>query len=354
MSESAPPVLPSVRWSNVDGSVIEPEGGLATRGVIMGRVRPIRWLWRRRIPLGFPSLIVGEEDVGKGTLMAWLIAQATRGALDGNLAGEPIKVLIIGDEDGFEAVWVPRIEAVGGDLEALRTLDDYEYLDDLTLRTGDLEATVRQEGIGWIVFDQLLDHVDGGKDGSGVYNPKAVRHGMLPLRRVAGSEGIAVTGLLHPIKGKARTFRELIAGSHQFNAVSRSSLLLGKAPEDKDRRVLVRGKGNHSAVPRSFEFGLGIRGVDLNGHCFEEPFVADPEEGDRTIEDLLDPPTAPVADDLAEKLYALLTDEEQSLADLARAVGRDPKDGSVRNALRKLAEQKRAVQNEETKGWKRC
>ena len=33
------------------------------------------------------------------------------------------------------------------------------------------------------------------------------------------------------------------------------------------------------------------------------------------------------------ELADLLTDEPQSLADLARAVGREPKDGSVRNAL---------------------
>jgi hypothetical protein len=40
--------------------------GLRTRGVIMERVRPIRWLWHRRIPLGLPSLILGEEGMGKG------------------------------------------------------------------------------------------------------------------------------------------------------------------------------------------------------------------------------------------------------------------------------------------------
>ena len=81
----------------------------------------------------------------------------------------------------------------------------------------------------------------------------------MPLRRVAGAHGIAAVGLLHPIKGRAKSFRELMAGSHQFNAVSRSSLLLGVDPLDQDRRVLVRGKGNHSAAPRSFEFRIGVR-----------------------------------------------------------------------------------------------
>ena len=59
--------------------------GLRVRGVIMERVRPIRWLWQRRIPLGLPSLILGEEGMGKGTVAAWITAKATRGELDGDL-----------------------------------------------------------------------------------------------------------------------------------------------------------------------------------------------------------------------------------------------------------------------------
>ncbi|MEK6251252.1 MAG: AAA family ATPase [Actinomycetota bacterium] len=322
--------------------------GLRIRGVIEERIRPVRWLWRKRVPLGLPSLVVGEESIGKGTVMAWVIGKATRGELDGDLHGDPINVLIIGDEDGFESVWVPRVHAAGGDLERLRTLDDGEFLDDFTARAEDLAVTVEREGIGLIVLDQLLDHVNGGKDGSGVYNPKNVRQAMMPLRRVAGAHGIAAVGLLHPIKARAGSFRELVAGSHQFNAVSRSSLLLGLDPQDKDRRVLVRGKGNHSAAPRSFEFRIGVETFELAGHGFEMPVVADAEEGDQTISDLVGKGSeAPVRDELAEQLAHLLTVEPKQLASLAKAVGRPPKDGSVRRALKLLAEQGRAEQTDE-------
>ena len=170
---------------------------------------------------------------------------------------------------------------------------------------------------------------------------------MLPLRRVAGEHGIAATGLCHPIKGKASSFRDLIAGSHALNAVSRSSLLLGKHPADPDRRALVRGKGNHSAAPRSFEFRIGIDRFDLNEHGFEMPVVVDAEEGSLTVKELL--AKKPVVTELKEALANLLTDEEQSLADLARAVGRKPKDGSVRNALDELKDEGRAHKGK--KGW---
>jgi hypothetical protein len=145
-------------------------------------------------------------------------------------------------------------------------------------------------------------------------------------------------------KGAATSFRQLIAGSHQFNAVSRSSLLLSLDPVDEERRVLVRGKGNHSAAPRSFEFTIAAEDIELNEHRFEVPKVVNEGEGERTIHDLLKagPPDAPVRDELAEQLAPLLTAEPQKQADLARAVGREPADGSVRNALRWLAENGRA------------
>jgi hypothetical protein len=314
--------------------------GVRTRGVIYERVRPLRWLWERRFPFGLLALLVGEEGVGKGTLVAWVIARTTCGQLGGDLEGEPARVLIVGDEDAFEPIWVPRLYAANADLTKVRTLDDGEFLDDLAPRADDLAATIRRDEIALVVFDQLLDHIPGGAEGQAIYNPKHIRQAMLPLRRVAATTNVAMLGLLHPIKGRVSTFRQLIAGSHQFNAVSRSSLLLGVDPDDERRRILVRGKGNHSAMPRSFEFALAAEDVELGGHRFEVPKVVREGEGDRTIHDLLAAgPATPARDELARPLTELLYEEPQSLADLARAVGRDPKDGSVRNTLQYLADE---------------
>ena len=318
----------------------------------MERVRPITWAWERRIPNGYPSLIVGEEAVGKGTLVSWIVARATCGELEGDLHGTPTRVLIIGDEDAFEPVWVPRLWAAGADLTRVLTLDDGEYLDDFATAQLRLGRAVERDEIGLVVFDQLLDHVAGGPDGSAVYNPKHVRQALVPLRRVAFERNIAAVGLMHPIKGNPRSFRDLLAGSRQFNAASRSSLLLGRDPEGGDHdRILVRGKGNYSAAPRSLEFTIAAEVVDLNRHIFEVPKVVNVTDGERTIDDLLKPAVAPVRAELEQALEPLLTSEPQSLADLARAVDRGPKDGTVRNALKALHERKIAEQVES--GWKR-
>lgn len=332
----------------------QPAASLLVRGVDWDRVRPTRWLWERRLPLGYLSLLVGDEGVGKGTATAWIAARATCGELEGDQLGTPLRVLIVGDEDAFEPIWVPRLYAAGADLTRVLTLDDGDYLTDFTIDGERLGRAIEREGIGLVVFDQLLDHVSGGHEGEAVFNPKSVRQALVPLRRVAALQGIAALGLLHPVKGHARSFRDLVAGSHQFNAVSRSSLLLGVDPENDKRRVLVRGKGNYSALPRSFEFTLAAEVVDLNRETFEVSKVVDAGEGDRTVDDILKAaPSSPIRDELAERLEPLLTDEEQTRADLARAVGRDPKDGSVKNALDLLASRGIA---EQTKGggWKRA
>jgi hypothetical protein len=143
-----------------------------------------------------------------------------------------------------------------------------------------------------------------------------------------------------------------MAGSHQFNAISRSSLWLVADPEDEARRVLVRGKGNHSAAPRSFEFEIVGRTFELNGHGFEMPIVVEPVEGDRTVRELLaaGPPAAAVRHTLAERLAEALTHEVQTLADLARAVDRKPTNGTVRRALDALRDEGRAIKAPD--GWR--
>ena len=330
-----------------------PAGVVRTRGVALERVRPVRWLWKRRIPCGLPSIIVGEEGIGKGLTAAWIIARATRGQLDGDHQGEPVRVLVVGDEDGFDQVWVPRLYAAGADLERVLTLDDGEHIDDLAARAAGLSATIERDGIGCVVFDQLLDHVSGGKGGQDVYNPKHVRASLLPLRRVAGKHDIAALGLMHPPKGAVTSFRQLVGASHQFNAVSRSSLLLAEDPDDPGRRVLVRGKGNHSAAPRSFEYRVAVETFDLNGHGFEVPKVVDEREGERTIKDLLEarqPGAAPTKrDQIKAKLDTILDATPQTLSRLAEQLGCDRTNRTLRLALDELAENGDAVKIGE--GW---
>ncbi len=90
--------------------------GLTVRPADLGRSAPPRWAWQHRVVLGYLNLLLGNEGVGKGTLVAWLIARLTRGELPGDLRGRPVGVGVLGDEDSFDDVWTPRLHAAGADL----------------------------------------------------------------------------------------------------------------------------------------------------------------------------------------------------------------------------------------------
>ena len=302
----------------------------------ISRVKPIRWAWRGRLLLGYLNLLLGAEGVGKGTLIAWLIAQMTHGELDGDLAGEPARVLVLGDEDGFDSVWVPRLYAAGADLDLVDVLEG-EF--DLGMGAGPLRSLVTRHDYKLIFFDQLLDNLGVDVDD---WRAKDIRERLRPLRRVAREMDVLMLGALHPNKGQRSSFRDLVSGSHAFNALSRSSLLLAQHPEDEDRRVLTRGKGNLSAAPPSFEFTIEGRDLEINGHGFSLPVVAQEGDGDLTVEDILKPAReAPVRNNLAEELDAAGTGEIQARSDLAERVGRSSSDGSVGRALTQLEDEGR-------------
>jgi hypothetical protein len=263
---------------------------LPTRRIDWAHVRPVRWLWEQRIPVGKLSLLVAEEGGGKGTLAAWLTTAVMRGDLYGDVA-ESQRVMIVGDEDGLEDTWVPRLLAAGATRELLDQLLVIPTQEIHLGRPDDVMAlatTVQQEHVGWVLFDQALDHIDGGKDGTGIYNPKHIRDALRPLRYMARDAGVAVTAFLHPVKGSPKNFRELVGGSHQFNAVARASLWLGPDPDSEDPadRILVRGKGNLSAEPPSFEFRIESREFELNGIHWNQPTVTAARYGERYRRDL--------------------------------------------------------------------
>jgi hypothetical protein len=104
----------------------------------------------------------------------------------------------------------------------------------------------------------------------------------------------------------------------------------------------VRGKGNLSAAPPAFEFAIHGRELEINGHGFSLPLVADESESEIGIEDVVKPQReAPVRESLADEINALGTGEVQARADIARALGREPADRSVGRALDQLEDQGR-------------
>jgi hypothetical protein len=259
-------------------------GGLVVRAANLGRSQPPRWAWQYRIVLGYLNLLLGNEGIGKGTLIAWLIAQLTRGDLPGDLRGQPVGVGVLGDEDSFDDVWTPRLHAVGADLGLVVQIErpDGGFVN-LREDRKKLAKVVKDNALRVLFFDQLLDNLGAGTDD---WRQKSVRDALQPLRSLARELDIAALGCLHPNK-RADSFRQLIAGAPAFNSVSRSSLLLAQHPEDANLRVLVRGRGNLSQTPQAVEFQIAEHRFSANGHTFKVPLADHFQDGDLTVDDLV-------------------------------------------------------------------
>jgi len=263
--------------------------GLTVRTASLDRSQPPRWAWLLWIVRGYLNLLLGNEGIGKGTVISWLIARLTRGELPGDLHGISAGVAVLGDEDSFDDVWTPRLHAAGANLDRVVQIErpDGGFVNVREDREK-LAAVVQEHGIGLLYFDQLLDNLGVGVDD---WRQKTVRDALQPLRALARELDIAALGCLHPNK-RADSFRQLIAGAPAFNAVSRSSLLLAQHPDDEHRRVLVRGKGNLSQAPAAIEFEISAHRFSANGHDFNVPLAHNFAEGTLTVDDLIGDTTA--------------------------------------------------------------
>lgn len=258
---------------------------LVVRTADLSKAKPPRWAWLNRFAIAYLCLLIGEEDIGKSTLIAWCIAQWTKGLLQGSFYGKPIDVGILGDEDSFDDLWTPRLHAAGADLSRVHLIErgDGNYVD-LGRDRKYLTERIREHKIKVLFLDALLDNLPPGVD---VNDQKSVRDALRPFRTFARHRRIAVIGSLHPNK-KASTPRQLVANSVAFRAVARSVMYLLKEPDDPGRVVFLRGKGNLSTAPQARTFAIETAEFTAHGEKFSVSRVCKIKRSEWRIQDLMD------------------------------------------------------------------
>ena len=194
--------------------------------------RNTEWAWKGRIPLGAVTLTVGPGGLGKSTLIYDRIAKLTQGALEGDLFGTPVTVLIATAEDDPNAVVVPRLMAVGADLDRVYivTLTHEEVVGDIELPRDieQLGQRVAQKHAKFLFVDPLMAHISLRLD---AHRDQHVRAVLGPLRRLGEEHGIAIVCTLHLNKRETADVLTRVGGSVGFGAAARSVLLLAKGKD---------------------------------------------------------------------------------------------------------------------------
>lgn len=233
-------------------------------------VRPVRWLWDGRLPLGALCLLAGREGLGKSTLGYQLGADISCGRLPGVFYRQPKSVLVAASEDSWEHTIVPRLMAAGADLDRIfrvDTLTDDGLTGELVL-PADIDGLVcqaRDVDAAMLLLDPLLSRLSSGLD---THKDAEVRRALEPLKAATEQADLCTFGLIHVSKSTSSDPLSLIMASRAFPAVARAVLFVMADPDQEGVRLLGQPKNN-----------LGRSDLPTLTFEIESAHVADTAEG---------------------------------------------------------------------------
>lgn len=242
------------------------------------------WLWYGMLPRHVVTVLDGNSDVGKSTLLLDIVARVTSGK---PMPGEtevrmgPSPVVVMVSEDAPGRVVKPRLKAAGADLSKVHHFSALPVRDDEGNKIGErlpripddidaLESFITKTGAVFVVVDMLLDFLSPHYKAK---DDQEVTRALLPLLAMAERTGACVVLLRHVPKGQQGAGQALMAGTGAVSITgkSRSVLIAAQDPTDPTgtRRVLACGKNNLTALRGSFAFELQCSTCHRTG-CTEE------------------------------------------------------------------------------------
>jgi hypothetical protein len=220
--------------------------------------RPIDWLWPNRLALGKLALCDGDPGLGKSLMTLDLSARLTTGRPfpDDAPSPGPANAILLNAEDGIDDTVVPRLRALGADLDRIFTFfpesnhaaaisipSRLDLLDDLLVRTS----------ARLVVIDPILAFLDTGVQ---VSSDHSVRRALAPLAALAERRNCVILLVRHLNKNRSAYYIYRGAGSIGFLAVCRSAWLVAPDPHDPDKRILAQLKNNLAPLQPSLAFRL--------------------------------------------------------------------------------------------------
>ncbi len=256
------------------------------------KIRPVRWLWQDRMPLGELTLIPGREGVGKSTFLAWLAAAITNGNLPGRFHGQPRAVLYAATEDSWSYTIAPRMLAAGANLELVYRIDvvDEEFGPSGLVLPRDchhLPDIAKDTGAAVLMCDPIMSMVD---ERLSSFKAQELRKALEPLKRYAEKAGVAVPALVHFNKGTSADVGTLIAGARAWAEVARAVVAIARDQEQDEYTCVVSQAKNNLGRTDLPNLAYTIDGVTLETDEGEDANVGRLRwlgESDRSVEDIL-------------------------------------------------------------------
>src|SRR5215217_7378050 len=231
-------------------------------GKLLSSVEPeeVEWLWPSWLALGKLALVDGDPGLGKSAITLDLTARvsAGKGFPDGATC-EAAGVVLLSAEDGLADKIRPRFDAAGAEVErvlSLATVPDENGHDRLLSIPEDIpliEKGIRRVGARLVVVDPLMAFLSGETNSN---RDQDVRRALAPLAGLAERTGACVLVVRHLNKAAANNPLYRGGGSIGIIGAARMAFVVGKDPQDENRRVVASTKNNLARLPKSMMFTL--------------------------------------------------------------------------------------------------
>jgi hypothetical protein len=228
------------------------------------RPKPVRWLVPSRIPMGMIGLLAGEGGHGKSMTTLELAAALSVGRCAFGLSyPNPVcgKTLLISCEDDWERTIVPRLAALGADLnKILRTPGVKMKKDERTLdfdlgRYRELEKLFdTDKEIRLVSIDPAGAYI--GRSGVNEHKDAELRMILDPLSQIANKSGATILLVKHLNKSANASAVQRVSGSAGYVNAVRFAYMIGPDEDDPDKKLMLAIKSNILPAGRT---GLAYR-----------------------------------------------------------------------------------------------
>ena len=242
-------------------------------------IRPIKWLWSGVMALGKLIILSGEPGLGKSQVSLFVASVVSKGGY-WPVTNEKIKsgnVLILSAEDGAQDTIIPRLEALGANLDNIHIIcavpieNGKERSFDLTLDVEKLQkSSERISNVKLIIVDPISAYL--GKTDS--HRNSDVRSALTPVSDFAEASGACLLCVTHLNKGgQGTSAMNRVTGSIAFVAASRASYVVTKDPNDPDMRLMLPLKNNLAKDINGFAYRIEEKEIHKNNELIKTSFV---------------------------------------------------------------------------------
>ncbi|HKB35030.1 MAG TPA: AAA family ATPase [Gemmataceae bacterium] len=253
------------------------------------QAKPLHWLWPGRLPRGKLTLLEGDPDLGKSTILLDIAARITS-AHNGTLPdGEPVasvgNIIVMSAEDDPEDTVRPRLELLGADLRRVYFLDEVtdgktEACIEIPRDLDVIAKAIKDVHTALVVIDPLMAFLTGIDS----HNEQSSRQVLKQISKVASETGCAFLAQRHWNKGGGQKAIYRGGGSIAFTAHARCSHLVAVDPDDDKARLLAVVKNNRGPKAPTLRYCLEPVEVKIAGEqdtlcrvvwCGTSPYTAD-------------------------------------------------------------------------------